>query len=422
MHRQLDEDAIDKVESVSQFEKLLIKFDQIPICFGFANENDIDLRRTRYYRDEFSRTTRHNSCDYTLISTSSNGYLGRTINCCGLCKNAGKAIRYLQRVVKTVTTSRKKSFNRNSENCRKRERRLRRRLVSLKMELKEAKDKIKVVNDEEVQHKIEKMNLSCAQKMLVMECIKMTRYKEKSSRRYSASWLHMCLLLHIKSPRTYAFLRKNEILPLPAISTVRKYLSQVRVQCGLDEEFFEAFKIKIKEKNEFARQGILIFDEMSVRVNIHLNVKTLKLVGIEDLGEQSNRTSKSVTGQEADHALVFMWSSLAENYTQPVAVYATKGPTKGTCLAQLVLEVVKKLENCGAEVHGTVCDGASTNRKMWSEFEISGKLANVNNKVIHPMDDSRYLYFFCDTPHLIKCLRNRFFKNKVLVVLIPNKI
>ncbi|KAB0803063.1 hypothetical protein PPYR_00033 [Photinus pyralis] len=110
-----------------------------------------------------------------------------------------------------------------------------------------------------------------------------------------------------------------------------------------------------------------------------------------------------------------MWSSLADNFTQPIAVYATKGPTKGSCLAQLVLEIIKKLENCGAEVHGTVCDGASTNRKMWMEFGISGKLSNTTNKVIHPVDDSRDLYFFSDTPHLIKCIRNRFLNNNALI-------
>ncbi|CAH1366217.1 unnamed protein product [Tenebrio molitor] len=39
---------------------------------------------------------------------------------------------------------------------------------------------------------------------------------------------------------------------------------------------------------------------------------------------------------------------------------------------------------------------------MWNEFEISGKIDTPVNKITHPSDDNRFLYFFSDAPHLIK--------------------
>lgn len=81
----------------------------------------------------------------------------------------------------------------------------------------------------------------------------------------------------------------------------------------------------------------------------------------------------------------------------------------------MVIAVIKKLEMCGVKIHG-VCDGATNNRKMWSEFGISGDLKKPMNKTLHPFCDERYLYFFSDVPHLIKCLRNRFFDKGTLVV------
>jgi len=51
-------------------------------------------------------------------------------------------------------------------------------------------------------------------------------------------------------------------------------------------------------------------------------------------------------------------------------------------------------------VDGVVSDGASTNRKLWSELGISGKTANFANLIKHPLDDKKKLYVFgCASPN-----------------------
>lgn len=78
-------------------------------------------------------------------------------------------------------------------------------------------------------------------------------------------------------------------------------------------------------KSDNQRKGILLLDEVYLRSSISVNSRTLSYTGLEDFGgELPSRDT-----QKADHGLVFMWSSLADNFTQPIAVFASKGPVKG---------------------------------------------------------------------------------------------
>lgn len=396
------------IKSIQDIQNALDVFDNISVCRGGAGiDNSLsDKFRQTYQKDNNLKVWRHIQCKYVEnLSTTDKTYQ------CLFCKRTIHALRLIR-----CRSKNKKTSNRKQEKKRKQFTRLKTRSIHIMKEIKVLREKTKKVDDEDLIKKLESYpNLQSSQKMLIKECIKACKYNKKTSRRYTSEWLLLCLLLHIKSPACYKFLRKNEVLPLPAVSTIRRYLSRVNLKCGLDENFFDAFKIKMQEKNEFERHGMLIFDEMQVRQSVNLNVKNMKLIGIQDFGKDHSKTVKT-SDKCADHALVFMFASLAANISQPVAVYGAKGPTNGTCLATLILEIIKKLEQCGVFVDGLVCDGASTNRRMWKEFNISGKLKDTNFKILHPMNDERELFFFSDAPHLIKCVRNRFQKNTVLQV------
>ncbi|KAH7954270.1 hypothetical protein HPB49_017123 [Dermacentor silvarum] len=76
--------------------------------------------------------------------------------------------------------------------------------------------------------------------MLLKECVKAAKAASKRGMRYHQDWLLLCLLLHIRTSSGYRFLRENNILPLPSVKTIRKYLAMVGMQCGFDADFFEA--------------------------------------------------------------------------------------------------------------------------------------------------------------------------------------
>jgi len=65
---------------------------------------------------------------------------------------------------------------------------------------------------------------------------------------------------------------------------------------------------------------------------------------------------------------------------------------------------------------GVVSDGASSNRKLWSELLISGQRGKVKNTFDHPLDNKRKIFTFSDAPHLIKNVMNRLHNRKSLRV------
>ena len=87
-------------------------------------------------------------------------------------------------------------------------------------------------------------------------------------------------------------------------------------------------------------------------------------------------------------------------------------------LAKLIIQAIVLLEKAGAKVHEVVTDGAATNREFRSEVGCSGKIENARNSFSHPTADDHKIYIFSDTPHLIKCIRNRLFEEGKLQVLI----
>lgn len=137
-------------------------------------------------------------------------------------------------------------------------------------------------------------------------------------------------------------------------------------------------------------------------------------IGLIDFGDDGDK-GKSFN-DKANHGLVFMFIPLNDSYAQPVGVFASKGPTKGVVIAQLILKAITLLEKAGAFIQGIVCDGAAPNRKFWTEMGISGKLNEVKNWFEHPNDPNRKIFVFSDTPHLFKNIRNRLYNEKELKV------
>lgn len=133
--------------------------------------------------------------------------------------------------------------------------------------------------------------------------------------------------LFFSSPAGYKFLRCQNILPLPCIETIRRYLLAVKGECGFDLSFFKLLKKKFLCKSTMQKKGILLLDEISLRTSIAVNSKNLTYQGLEDFGNEIE--SKKGSSELADHGLVLMWQSFADNVTQPIAVFASKGPVKG---------------------------------------------------------------------------------------------
>jgi len=142
--------------------------------------------------------------------------------------------------------------------------------------------------------------------------------------------------------------------------------------------------------------------------------RNLSYSGLIDFGEDGMQSNN--IEDQATHGLVFMFSSLCENFSQPFGVFASKGPVKGEELAKLLISAIIYIENCGGLIHGAVCDGASTNTRMRKLLRIDTSIKNLRTYFEHPCNEKRKVFMFSDVPHIIKCIRNRLHNNKILRV------
>ncbi|KAH9376842.1 hypothetical protein HPB48_009750 [Haemaphysalis longicornis] len=122
--------------------------------------------------------------------------------------------------------------------CYRSKQRLQKRKDVLTRELIKCKELLNDLKDSDLEDLAKKAELPEAQIVLLTECVAAAKATSKQARRYRDNWLLLCLLLQIRSPAAYPLFRDSNILPLPCVKTVRKYISTAGMKCGLDAEFF----------------------------------------------------------------------------------------------------------------------------------------------------------------------------------------
>ncbi|KAF0705158.1 THAP-type domain-containing protein, partial [Aphis craccivora] len=137
------------------------------------------------------------------------------------------------------------------------------------------------------------------------------------------------------------------------------------------------------------KERCFTFGRNLLRTSLDVKTRTLTYSGLEDFG--GDIESKFVSSELTDHALVFMFQRLVDNVTQPISVFASKGPVKGVDLVQLIIKAIILLEDAGLQVMALTCDGASTNKTMLKQFGVSGKRADLKNYFTNPYDGNRNL-------------------------------
>jgi len=150
----------------------------------------------------------------------------------------------------------------------------------LQEELIKSQNGIAECNNQFLEDKLQGMNDS--QRTLILECFSASKLKNSKSRRYSENWLMLCLLLNIRSPSAYNYLRASALLSLPHQKTVRKHLSCVKTTCGFDQDFLRLLQKKGETMLEKDKHGVLLFDAVSLRKSIAVNSSNLTYSGLED--------------------------------------------------------------------------------------------------------------------------------------------
>ena len=97
--------------------------------------------------------------------------------------------------------------------------------------------------------------LPLPQKEAIRACLEAAKLKNSKSSRYSLQWIYKCLLIRIKSLKTYEHLRKHKILALPCHTTLNKYIGKIRGMYGFHSAVFNSMKKKSEHMDIKDRRG-----------------------------------------------------------------------------------------------------------------------------------------------------------------------
>ena len=150
-------------------------------------------------------------------------------------------------------------------------------------------------------------------------------------------------------------------------------------------------------------------DEMKIQSNLVFDKHSGELIGFIDLGDpMTNYANIQEEDMVASHALAFLVRGLCTDFKHIIGYYFT-GNVTSYQLMPMFWKIVSVLEVAvNLWVVGAVNDGASPNRKF---FNLHIKLAeeiksDVVYKTLNIFAMTRYIYFFADSPHLMKTTRN----------------
>lgn len=384
------------IKTTSEAQSILDESDKSHVCQGAGN--------AELFGSLLSNAGNAALLDGEVFSKQCAGKAGKKGQSCLRCK-------YLRKLLLTRKSKLKRKELRTSVPLRsklrastKKIKRLQRKLASLTKTISSMREETAAMHEPWLEEKI--ATLPKKQQLSVLHCFRASQRKTTHGMAYDQEWMLECIMMRMKSPRLYEHIRKHKILILPSRTCIQKYMKAYKSGFGLNPKTFEALSAKTKDMDVFHRHGGLVFDEIKLSEHFHVHTSG-KIEGFVDLGAFTPDTEKH---QPCDHGLVFLYQPFAQNWTQVVGVFASRGNVKAPLLSKILLEVIICCENAGLFVDYVTCDGATWNRQMWKLFNIKASVEKTTCSAQHPMDAQRRLHFLSDFPHLVKCVRNMFVK------------
>ncbi|XP_026291260.1 uncharacterized protein LOC113215815 isoform X1 [Frankliniella occidentalis] len=222
--------------------------------------------------------------------------------------------------------------------------------------------------------------------------------RKPQGRRWSPQMKCLALAIWKRSRKVYRWLASR--LALPVESTLRYLLVDIPLQPGVNRIVMDNLSKKIKDYSIKDRVCQIMFDEVSLKQGVYWN-KMIKLIeGFEDYGP-NGRTIAMAT-----HSMVFMVQSINRKFKQPV-YYLSRGTCPTPILKDLLVNVIRALQNIGLVVIASVSDQGSTNRGAINILRRSCQEGLYES--VYEVDGNKICHIY-DIPHIFKNIRNNFMK------------
>lgn len=203
----------------------------------------------------------------------------------------------------------------------------------------------------------------------------------------------------------YEYIRK-QVIPLPSVSTVLRWVGPVVARTGLITSVMEA--LEEASLDPLDKSGCLVLDETAISPGFRLNDSGSVICG----GISSEFQTSVNQDFPAKKALLYIYKSIHSGKKIPVASYFTHSDTNADQLFKVTKHVIKELEKRSLKIHIVITDMFSGNVKMYKKFGLN----QVEGCASHPCDASRKLLFAPDPEHLIKSIRNHFIDGNIFVI------
>nr|CAI5847958.1 unnamed protein product [Callosobruchus analis] len=157
-----------------------------------------------------------------------------------------------------------------------------------KEEIDDLRKKIRILEEEnnELRRKVKEAEISTEQryeatllKVFTKGQIKKLKCSAKDKRiRWSPEDITSAISLRSVSPKAYRYLKVNNY-PLPALSTLRKWVTDFEIQEGFLENVISLMKTKAGDFNPIDRLCVLSLDEMYISKKVDIDKKVEGVVG-----------------------------------------------------------------------------------------------------------------------------------------------
>lgn len=202
--------------------------------------------------------------------------------------------------------------------------------------------------------------------------------KNKKRARWSEEEISKAFTLRYFGKRGYIYVRQKLKYPLPGISTLQHWASNINLKNGILKDILRVMETCGETKTIVQKLTVLSYDEMKVSSTNEYDQQRDEIVG------------------EHKYMQVVMARGLIDPWKQPIYVDFDTKMTKAI-LDQLIIE----LQNINYRVIACVSDCGGGNMGLWRELEIN----TSKTFYLHPVTEEK-IYFFADVPHLLKLIRN----------------
>ncbi|CAG9136584.1 unnamed protein product [Plutella xylostella] len=268
--------------------------------------------------------------------------------------------------------------------------RLRRKIISLKSLLSELETKNLITAENSVS--LDSLGVSC--KEIVRR--QMMRGKSgKIGKKYSPKLRAFALTLNFYSTKAYNYVRQTFNSCLPSVKTLGKWYQSVDGHPGFTKEAFQALKFKA-EQSQTPIHCCIVFDEMKIESKVE------KTYGYVDFG--GSLSIDSDCKEECTDALVFLVVSLHGKWKVPIGYFLIR-KLNADQKVFLLTEEIKLCNEANVIVKAVTFDGCPANLAMAKKLGCS--LDPDNLKTVFKIEDLQ-IAIFPDPAHMVKLVRNCF--------------